>query len=220
MKKEITLEEAANLVKDGMSVMVGGFMGCGSPHSMIRKIEEKKVKDLSIICNDTSRVDYGIGKLVAAKQVSRVITSHIGTNRETGRQMNEEELQVELVPQGTLAERIRCAGAGLGGFLTPTGVGTVVEEGKEKMTLNGQEYLLELPLSADIALLAGAKVDSKGNVYYEKATRNFNPVMAMAAKTVIVEAKEIAEPGEIDPDHVVTPAIFVDYIVKGEDFHG
>ncbi len=219
MKKVITLEEAANLVKDGMSIMVGGFMGCGSPHSIIRTLEEKKTRNLTIICNDTSRVDYGIGKLVAAKQVSKVITSHIGTNRETGRQMNEEGLEVELVPQGTLAERIRCSGAGLGGFLTPTGVGTVVEEGKEKMTINGQDFLLELPLSADVALLSGAKVDTKGNVYYEKATRNFNPVMAMAAKTVIVEAREIVEPGEIDPNHVVTPAIFVDYIVKGENFH-
>ncbi|QNO15778.1 3-oxoacid CoA-transferase subunit A [Alkalicella caledoniensis] len=215
MAKIISIEEAVQLIKEGSSVMIGGFMGCGSPHSIIDKLVEKGTKNLTVIANDTATTQYGLGKLIATKQISKVITSHIGTNPETGRQMNAKETEVDLVPQGTLVERIRCAGAGLGGFLTPTGIGTVVEEGKEKITVGGTQYLLELPLKADIALLAGAKVDKKGNVYYEKSTRNFNPIMATAADLVIVEAKEIVEVGEIDPNHVMTPGIFVDYIVGG-----
>lgn len=215
MAKIISLEEAVALVKDGSSVMIGGFMGCGSPHNIIEGLVQKGTKDLTVICNDTSNTQYGLGKLIATKQISRVITSHIGTNPETGRQLNAKETQVDLVPQGTLVERIRCGGAGLGGFLTPTGIGTVVEEGKEKITVNDKTYLLELPLKADIALIAGAKVDKKGNVYYEKSTRNFNPIMATAADVVIVEADEIVEVGEINPNDVMTPGIFVDYIVGG-----
>ncbi|SHJ71969.1 butyryl-CoA:acetoacetate CoA-transferase alpha subunit [Anaerobranca californiensis DSM 14826] len=216
MNKIISLEQAADLVKDGMTVMIGGFLGCGSPHKIIDKLVEKGVKDLTVIANDTSTTEYGLGKLIKNKQIKKVITSHIGTNPETGRQMNEKEIEVELVPQGTLVERIRAYGAGLGGVLTPTGLGTIVEEGKEKIIVNGKEYLLELPLKGDIALIAGSKVDKKGNIYYEKTTRNFNPIMATAADIVVVEAKEIVEVGEINPNDVMTPGIFVDYIVGGE----
>ncbi len=216
MAKIISMEEAVTLIKDGSTVMIGGFMGCGSPHSIIDKLVEKGVKDLTVIANDTATPEYGLGKLIFSKQVKKVIASHIGTNPETGRQMNAKETEVELVPQGTLVERIRCAGAGLGGFLTPTGIGTIVEEGKQKLTIDGKDYLLELPLKADIALLAGAKVDKKGNIYYEKSTRNFNPIIATAADLVIVEAREIVEVGEIDPNLVMTPGIFVDYIVGGD----
>lgn len=214
MNKLITLEEVALKVKDGMSIMVGGFLAVGSPCKIIDALIEKEIKDLTIICSDTSYVDRGVGKLVVNNQVKKVITSHIGTNAETGRRMNAGELDVELVPQGTLAERIRCGGAGLGGFLTPTGIGTIVEEGKEKFTVDGKEYILEKPLKADIAIIFGSKVDTRGNIYYNYSTRNFNPLMATAADMVIVEAESLVEIGEIDPNHVMTPGIFVDYIVK------
>ncbi|MEA4827526.1 MAG: acetate CoA-transferase subunit alpha [Clostridium sp.] len=214
MNKLITLEEAVSKVKDGMTVMVGGFLATGSPCSIIDLLAERGVKDLTIICNDTSYVDRGVGKLVVNKQVKKVIASHIGTNAETGRQMNAGEMEVELVPQGTLAERIRCGGAGLGGFLTPTGLGTIVEDGKDRLTVDGQQYLLEKPLKADIAIIFGSKVDKKGNVYYNMSTRNFNPLMATAADLVIAEAEELVEIGEINPNDVMTPGIFIDYIVK------
>lgn len=216
MNKIVTIEEAISHIKDGMTVMIGGFLAVGTPEKLVDSLVEKGVKNLTIIANDTGFPDKGIGKLIVNKQAKKTIASHIGTNPETGRQMNEKEMDVELVPQGTLAERIRCGGAGLGGFLTETGLGTVIEEGKEKVIVNDKEYLLELPLKADIALLFGSKVDKKGNIYYNQATRNFNPLMAMAADTVIVEAEELLEVGELDPNCVVTPSIFVDYIVKGD----
>lgn len=215
MNKVISIKEAVDMLQDGMSIMVGGFMGCKNPFRLVDAIIEKGLKDITLIANDTAFVDMGIGKLIANKQVKKVIASHIGTNKETGRQMTEGELEVELIPQGTLVERIRCAGAGLGGFLTPTGVGTIVEEGKEKLTIDGKEYILEKPLKADVALISGAIVDKKGNIVYKKASRNFSPIMATAADLVIVEADEIVKSGEIDPDHVMTPGIFVDYIVGG-----
>ena len=176
---------------------------------------EKGVKDLTLICNDTAFVDAGVGKMIVTKQFKKVIVSHIGTNKETGRQMNEKETEVVLVPQGTLAEQVRAGGAGLGGILTPTGVGTLVEEGKQKIEVGGKTYLLELPLRADVALIFGNKVDKKGNIYFEGASRNFNTLMAMAADTVIIEAEEIVEVGSIAPQDVVTPGIFIDYIVGG-----
>jgi len=209
-----THEEVAELIKDGMTIMIGGFLGVGTPEGLIDLILEKGVKDLTVIANDTAFPDKGVGKLVLNKRVKKVIVSHIGTNPETGRQMNAGELEVELVPQGTLAERIRAYGAGLGGILTPTGVGTIVEEGKEKIEINGKTYLLEHPLKADIALVRGYKVDKMGNTIYRKSARNFNPIMATAAEKVIVEADEIVEIGELDPDIIVTPGIFVDFIVK------
>lgn len=217
MNKVISLNEAVNMIHDGMTIMVGGFLGCKNPFKIVDAIVEKGVKDITLIANDTSFPEIGIGKLIVNKQVKKLIASHVGTNKETGNQMNSGEMQVELVPQGTLAERIRAAGAGLGGVLTPTGLGTIVAEGKAIIEVDGKEYLLEKPLKADIALIVGAKVDKKGNVRYAKATRNFNPLMATAADIVIVEADEIVEVGEIDPDDVMTPGIFVDYIVGGNE---
>jgi acetate CoA/acetoacetate CoA-transferase alpha subunit len=158
--------------------------------------------------------------LITADAVKRLIASHIGTNPETGKKMIEGKIQVELVPQGTLAERIRCAGAGLGGFLTPTGVGTVVADGKQEMEIDGRRYLLEKALHADVALIKAWKADRKGNLLYRKSARNFNPLMAMAAQTVIVEAEEIVEVGELDPDAVMTPGIFVDFLTKGVSVDG
>lgn len=216
MSKLVSMEEAINHIEDGMTIMVGGFLGCGSPHSIIDALVKKGIKELTLICNDTGFTDYGVGKMVVTKQFKKIIASHIGTNKETGRQMNEGETEIVLVPQGTLAEQVRAGGAGLGGFLTPTGVGTLVEEGKQKIEIDGKTYLLELPLKADIAIIFGNKVDKKGNVYFEGATRNFNTLMAMAADTVIIEAEEIVEVGDIASQDVIIPGIFIDYIVGGE----
>lgn len=212
--KLVTMEEAVSHVKDGMTVFIGGFLGVGTPEKIIDALIAKGVKDLTVIGNDTGYPDRGIGRLVVNNQVKKVIASHIGTNPETGRRMHTGEMEVELVPQGTLAERIRCGGNGLGGFLTPTGVGTIVQEGKEVITVDGREYLLEKPLKADVALLNGSVVDELGNIIYAKTTKNFNPMMATAADTVIVFAEKLVKAGEIDPDHVMTSRIFVDYIVK------
>lgn len=217
MNKLISVEQAVSMIHDGMTIMIGGFLGCKNPFKIIDAMVEKGVKDITLIANDTSFPDIGIGKLIVNKQVKKLIASHVGTNKETGNQMNAGELDVELVPQGTLAERIRAAGAGLGGILTPTGLGTVVAEGKTIIEVDGKEYLLEKPLRADIALIVGAKVDKKGNVRYRKATRNFNPLMATAADLVIVEADEVVEVGGIDQDDVMTPGLFVDYIVGGNE---
>ena len=212
--KVVTMEEAISHVKDGMTVFIGGFLGVGTPEKIIDALIEKGVKDLTIIGNDTGFPDRGIGRLVCNNQVKKVIASHIGTNPETGRRMNTGEMEVELCPQGTLAERIRAAGNGLGGILTPTGVGTIVEEGKEVIEVDGKKYLLEKPLRADVALINGSVVDELGNIVYEKTTKNFNPMMATAADTVIVYAEKLVKVGEIDPDEVMTSRIFVDYIVE------
>lgn len=214
--KIVSIEEAIANIKDGMTIMIGGFMNVGTPQKLIDAIIEKNVKDLTIIANDTGTPDKGISKLVNRRLVKKVIASHIGLNPETGKQMMANELEVELVPQGSLVEKIRSHGAGLGGVLTPTGVGTSVANGKEKVIINGTEYLLELPLKADVALIHGSIVDESGNVYYKGTTRNFNPAMATAADVVIVEAEEIVANGEIDPNAIVTQNIFVDYIVGGE----
>ena len=215
MAKIISAAEAAAKVQDGMTVMVGGFLGCGTPQSLVDQVLARGTKDLTLVCNDTAFPDSGVGKLVVSRQFKRVIVSHIGTNPETGRQMNANELAVDLVPQGTLAERIRSAGFGLGGILTPTGVGTPVEAGKQKLTIDGKDYLLELPIKADVALVKAYKADKAGNLVFRKAARNFNPLMATAAQVVIVEAQNIVETGEIDPDEVMTPGIFVNYLVQG-----
>ena len=215
MAKIISAAEAAAKVKDGMTVMVGGFLGCGTPQTLVDQVLADGTKDLTLVCNDTAFPDAGVGKLVVNRQFKKVIVSHIGTNPETGRQMNAGELTVDLVPQGTLAERIRSAGFGLGGILTPTGVGTPVEAGKQKLTIDGKDYLLELPIKADVALVKAYKADKAGNLVFRKAARNFNPLMATAAKVVIVEAQNIVEIGEIDPDEVMTPGIFVNYLVQG-----
>ncbi len=218
--KMINLENLNELVKDSMTIMVSGFMGCGSPHKIIDKLVELGVKDLTLVCNDTGFLDYGVGKMVVAKQFKKIQTSHIGLNAEAIRQLNDKETEFELIPQGTLAERVRSAGAGLGAVVTPTGIGTLVAEGKETIVIDGQEYLIEKPIKADIAIIAASKVDEKGNACYSGSGRNFGPIMATAADVVIVEADEVVKVGEIDQNHVMTPHIFVDYIVDGGKING
>jgi acetate CoA/acetoacetate CoA-transferase alpha subunit len=216
MKKVVDKNELKPMLKDGISIMFGGFMVCGTPEGLVDLLIEMKIKDMTLICNDAGFPDRGIGRLIVNGQVKKLITSHIGLNPEAGKQMNDGKLEVVLVPQGTLAEQIRAAGAGLGGFLTPTGVGTSVEEGKQKMTIDGKEYLLELPLRADFAFLRGSVTDTDGNIYYNGTTRNFNPLMALAADTVIVETEKLVQRGEIKPEDVMTPGVLVSYIVREE----
>jgi len=212
VNKIISMKEVSSMFSDGMTIMAGGFMGVGTPQALVNAMLEAEVKDITLIANDTAFTETGVGPLIVNKRVKKVIASHIGTNPETGRQMIAGEMEVELVPQGTLAERVRAGGAGLGGVLTPTGVGTVVEEGKEKITVDGREYLLEKPLRAEVALLKAYKADKAGNLIYHRSARNFNPLMALAADTVIVQVEQIVEIGEIDPDEVMTPGILVDKI--------
>lgn len=216
MNKFKTKEALKSLFFDGMSVMVGGFLACGAAEKLIDILIEMNVKNLTIMSSDTAFVDRGVGRLIVNGQVAKVIASHIGTNPETGRRMNEGIMAVELVPQGTFAERIRAGGSGLGGVLTPTGVGTMVEEGKQKLTIDGREYLLEKPLRADFAFLKGHIADELGNVFYKGTARNFNPLMALAADTVILEADQIVKTGELRPEDVMTPCVLVDYILTGE----
>lgn len=214
MSKLISLQEAVSHIKSGMTIMVGGFLGVGSPNRILDEILKTDVKDLTIICNDTGFPDKGSGKLIVARRVSSVITSHIGTNPHTGDQYHAGELKITFVPQGTLIEQIRCAGAGLGGILTPTGLGTVIQEGKKVICVDGKDYLLEKPLRADVALVGASVADEEGNLFYRGNTRNFNVMIAMAADLVIAEVKELVKTGEILPEHVHTQSIFVDYIVK------
>jgi acetate CoA/acetoacetate CoA-transferase alpha subunit len=211
--KTLTLEKAVELIPDGASVMVGGFMGVGTPEHLMDELVRQGRRGLTVIANDTARPGRGIGKLVSSGVVSRAIVSHIGLNPETQKKMIAGELEVELVPQGTLIERIRAGGFGLGGILTPTGVGTLVEEGKRKIDVDGSPYLLETALKADFALVESFLADYYGNLVYALTARNFNPVIAMAARTVIVDAAHIVPVGMITPDHVVTPAVLVDYLV-------
>jgi acetate CoA/acetoacetate CoA-transferase alpha subunit len=211
--KTLTLEKAVELIPDGASVMVGGFMGVGTPEHLMDELVRQGRRGLTVIANDTARPGRGIGKLVSSGVVSRAIVSHIGLNPETQKKMIAGELEVELVPQGTLIERIRAGGFGLGGILTPTGVGTLVEEGKRKIDVDGSSYLLETALKADFALVESFLADYYGNLVYALTARNFNPVIAMAARTVIVDAAHIVPVGMITPDHVVTPAVLVDYLV-------
>lgn len=211
MKKIISVSEAGKLIPNNASVMIGGFLGCGSPDRIIDAIVNNKTSGLTIIANDTSTPEKDRGRLIVNKQVAKAIVGHIGTNPETGRQMNAGELKVELVPLGTLVERIRSAGAGLGGVLTPTGVGTLVSEGKQTLEIDGKTYLLEKPLKADFALIYGSKVDKFGNIFIHGTARNFNQVMATAANTVIVEAEELVDT-PLNPDEITIPGIFVDYI--------
>jgi acetate CoA/acetoacetate CoA-transferase alpha subunit len=216
INKIISINEAANMVKEGMTIMVGGFLANGTPETLIDALVEKNVKNLTLICNDTGFPDKGVGKMVVNKQFKKMIVSHVGTNPETANQMNSGETEVVLTPQGTLAEKIRCGGNGLGGFYTPTGIGTEVAEGKEIRVINGKEYMFETPLRADVALLRASVADKKGNMIFNKTMKNFNPIMATAADLVIVEADKIVEVGEIDPEHVMCSGIFVDYIVGGD----
>jgi len=209
-----SLAAAVERIPDGASLMVGGFMGVGSPERIIDEIVRQGRRKLTVIANDTALPGVGIGKLVTAGAVSKVVVSHIGLNPETQKKMLAGDIEVELVPQGTLIERIRAGGCGLGGILTATGVGTVVEEGKRKLEVNGREYLLELPLRADFALVGAFLSDYLGNLTYALTARNFNPVIAMAADTVIVDAEHVVPVGMIPPDHVMTPCVLVDYLVS------
>ncbi|QJW45252.1 acetate CoA-transferase subunit alpha [bacterium BFN5] len=215
MSKVTTLQKVIQEIKDGMTLMIGGFLAVGTPEAFIDGILNKGIKDLTVIANDTAFPDKGIGKLVINRQLKKVIVSHIGTNPETGRQMNSGELEVELVPQGTLAERIRAGGAGLGGLLTLTGLGTIIAEGKAVINVDGKDFLLEKPLKADVALIKAHTADTVGNLIFHRSARNFNPLMAMAADVVIVEAENIVEAGQIDPDQVMTPGILVNWVVQG-----
>jgi acetate CoA/acetoacetate CoA-transferase alpha subunit len=208
-----TVEDAVSRIPDGASLMVGGFMGVGTPERLMDELVRQGKQNLTVIANDTAMPGVGIGKLVRANLLRKVITSHIGLNPETQKKMIAGELEVELVPQGTLIERIRSAGYGLGGVLTPTGVGTVVEEGKRKLEVDGREYLLETALHADFALVQAFVADYLGNLTYVLTARNFNPVIAMAAATVIADAEHVVPVGMISPDHVITPAVIVDYLV-------
>jgi acetate CoA/acetoacetate CoA-transferase alpha subunit len=209
----VSLDQSVRMIPDGASLMIGGFLAVGTPERIIDEIVHQKKRDLTVIANDTATPDKGIGKLIRAKLLRKVIVSHIGLNPETQRQMMSGELEVELVPQGTLIERIRADGHGLGGILTQTGVGTPVEDGKQRIQVNGKSYLLETALQADFALVHAFIADYMGNLSYALTARNFNPIIAMAAGTVIANADNIVPIGVISPDHVVTPAPIVDYLV-------
>jgi acetate CoA/acetoacetate CoA-transferase alpha subunit len=212
--KPIKVNEAVALIPNGATLMIGGFMGVGTPERLMDELVVQNRKGLTVIANDSARPGVGIGKLIDHKAVAKLIVSHIGTNPETQRQMIAGELQVELIPQGTLAERIRCAGFGLGGVLTATGVGTVVEEGKQTLTINDTKYLVEVPIKADFALINAKRADYYGNLDYSLTAHNFNPLMAMGADTVMTEAESIVPVGVIPPDEVKTPGVLVDYIIE------
>jgi acetate CoA/acetoacetate CoA-transferase alpha subunit len=209
----VSLEKSVAMIPDGATLMIGGFMAVGSPERVIDEIVRQNKRDLTVIANDTAMPGRGIGKLITAKLAKKAVVSHIGLNPETQRQMMAGELQVELVPQGTLIECIRAGGYGLGGVLTPTGLGTPVEDRKQRIEVNGKSYLLEIALRADFALVQAFLADYLGNLSYALTARNFNPVMAMAADTVIASADNIVPVGVISPDHVMTPAPVVDYLI-------
>lgn len=209
----VSLEQSVAMIPDGASLMIGGFMAVGTPERLVDEIVRQNKRDLTVIANDTAAPGRGIGKLVDAKLLRKAIVSHIGLNPVTQRQMMAGELEVDLVPQGTLIERIRAGGYGLGGILTPTGVGTMVEDGKQRIDVDGKSYLVETALRADFALVQAFLADYLGNLSYALTARNFNPVIAMAAATVIASADNIVPVGVISPDHVVTPAPVVDYLI-------
>ncbi|MCK9304758.1 MAG: CoA transferase subunit A [Bacteroidales bacterium] len=212
MEKHISLDKAVSMLKDGMTIMAGGFLTYGGANRIMEAISKSPVRDLTLICNDAAFPDKGLGLLISERKVKKIITSYIGSNPAAIDQMNSGELEVEFSPQGTLAERIRAYGAGLGGVLTPTGLGTVVEKGKQIVETEGAKYILETPLKADIAFIGASVSDRSGNLYYRGTKRNFNPLMAMAADKVVVEAEEMVDTGFIKPEDVHTPAILVDYI--------
>jgi acetate CoA/acetoacetate CoA-transferase alpha subunit len=218
MKNRITPAAAAAMVPDGAVLMIGGFMGVGTPERIIDELVRLGRKDLTVIANDTARPGIGIGKLIDARLVKKVVASHIGTNPETQRQMIAGDIAVELIPQGSLAERIRSGGHGLGGVLTETGLGTTAAEGKATVELNGRAWLIEEAMRADFALIAAKRADYSGNLEYALTSRNFNPVMAMAADTVIAEPQDIVPVGVLTPDQIVTPHVVVDHLI-GKDKH-
>jgi 3-oxoacid CoA-transferase subunit A len=211
-------EEAVGRIPDGATIMMGGFGLCGIPETLIAALRERGTKGLTVISNNAGVDDFGIGVLLRTRQVRKMISTYVGENKEFERQFLSGELEVELVPQGTFAERIRAGGAGIGGFFTPTGYGTLVADGKEARVIDGKPYVLESPLKADFAFVKAWKGDRVGNLVYRKTARNFNPVMATAAAVTIAEVEQLVEPGEIDPDHVVTPGIFVQHILQGAGY--
>ncbi len=219
MNKLVASADAAVAdIQDGATVMVSGFGLCGNPENLIAALHRKGVKDLTLVSNNCGTTDLGLGILLKARQIRKIVASYVGENKEFERQFLSGELEVDLVPQGTLAERIRAGGAGIGGFYTATGVGTKVAEGKETRVIEGREYLLEMPLRADFALVFAWKADHWGNLVYRKTTRNFGPVMCAAARTTIAEVQHVVAPGELDPDQVHTPGVYVKRVVKGEKY--
>jgi 3-oxoacid CoA-transferase subunit A len=211
-------EAAVALVPDGATIMMGGFGLCGIPENLIRALHARGTKGLTVISNNAGVDEFGIGVLLRSRQVQKMVSTYVGENKEFERQFLSGELEVELVPQGTFAERIRAGGAGIGGFFTPTGYGTLVAEGKEARVIGGKPYVLELPLRADFAFVKAWKGDRVGNLVYRRTARNFNPVMATAARVTIAEVEELVEPGQIDPDWIITPGIFVKHIVRGTHY--
>ena len=211
-------EAAVSLIPDGASIMMGGFGLCGIPENLIQALHRRGTKDLTVISNNAGVDEFGIGALLKARQIRKMISTYVGENKEFERQFLTGEIEVELVPQGTFAERIRAAGAGIGGFFTPTAYGTIIAEGKETRVIDGRPYVLEKPLHADFAFVRAWKGDRVGNLVYRRTARNFNPVMATAARVTIAEIEHLLEPGQIDPDHVITPGIFVKHIVKGAKY--
>jgi 3-oxoacid CoA-transferase subunit A len=205
-------------VQDGATVLVGGFGLCGNPENLIAALHRRGVKDLTLVSNNCGTTDLGLGPLLKARQIRRIVASYVGENKEFERQYLSGELEVELVPQGTLAERLRAGGAGLGGFYTPTGVGTQVAEGKETRVIGGREYLLELPIRGDVALVHAWKADTHGNLVFRKAARNFNPLVATAAALTIAEAEHVVPAGELDPDQIHLPGIYVKRLVQGAGY--
>jgi 3-oxoacid CoA-transferase subunit A len=210
--------DAVALIPDGASIMMGGFGLCGIPENLIAALRARGTRNLTVISNNAGVDDFGIGLLLKARQVRKMISTYVGENKEFERQFLTGEIDVELVPQGTFAERIRAGGAGIGGFFTPTGYGTLVAEGKETRTIDGRHYVLERPLRADFAFVKAWKGDRAGNLVYRRTARNFNPVMATAATVTIAEVEQLVEPGQLDPDHVATPGIFVRHILQGDKY--
>jgi 3-oxoacid CoA-transferase subunit A len=211
-------EAAVAAIPDGAIIMMGGFGLCGIPENLIKAIYARGTKGLTVISNNAGIDDFGIGVLLRSRQVKKMVSTYVGENKEFERQFLSGEIEVELVPQGTFAERIRAAGAGVGGFFTPTAFGTVAAEGKETRMIDGKPFVLERPLHADFAFVRARRGDRLGNLVYHRTARNFNPVMATAARVTIAEVEELVEPGQIDPDHVVTPGIFVRHVIQGRQY--
>jgi 3-oxoacid CoA-transferase subunit A len=210
--------DAVALIPDGATIMCGGFGLCGLPENLIKALHARGTRDLTIISNNPGVDEFGVGMLIKSRQVRKMIASYVGENKEFERQAIAGEIDYTLVPQGTLAERVRAAGAGIGGFFTPTGYGTIVAEGKETRVIDGRHYVLEEPLHADFALVKAFKGDSRGNLVYRKTARNFNPVMATAATVTLAEVEHLVEPGALDPDAIVTPGIYVTHILQGSGY--
>jgi 3-oxoacid CoA-transferase subunit A len=210
-----TADEAVALIPQGATLMVGGFGVCGNPENLLAALHARGTRGLIVISNNAGIDDFGLGRLLKARQIRKMIATYVGENREFERQFLAGELEVELVPQGTFSERIRAGGAGIGGFFTPTGYGTIVADGKETRVIDGRPYVLELPLKADFALVRAWKGDRHGNLVFRKTARNFNPMMATAARVTLAEVEHLVEPGEIEPDAVHTPGIFVRHILQG-----